>query len=133
VTIRSPSQRAGLTAHPGVGQGRVTEKLPSPWGDLLSRIETEGRDLSREQIPSALGELERVKASLAVRLMAPASPASEPDRLLTVEEAADRLGLAIDTLYRKAKAFPFAVRLPGRQVRFSAAGIEKFIRSRQGR
>lgn len=133
MTIRSPSQRAPVTAHPGGGQGSVTEKLPSPWGDLLSRIEAEGRDLSREQIPSALGELERVKASLSIRLMDPHSPASEPDRLLTVEQAADRLGLAKDTLYRKAKAFPFAVRLPGRQVRFSASGIEKFIRSRSGR
>lgn len=129
MTIRSPSQRVPLTSYPGGGQGSVTEKLPTPWSDLLSRIEDESRDLSREQIPSALGELERVRVSLTVRL----TPASEPDHLLTAEQAADRLGLAVDTLYRKAKAFPFTVQLPGRQVRFSAAGIQKFIRSRQRR
>lgn len=131
-SIRFVSQRAGATPSAGVGQGRVTENLPPRWGDLLSEIETESRDLLREQIPSALGELERVKAVLSIRLMAP-GPASEPDRLLTVEEASGRLGIAPDTLYRKAKSLPFAVRLPGRQVRFSASGIERFIRSRQAR
>ena len=99
---------------------------------LVAELEAVGRDLPPEKVAVALGELERVKALLTIRLTAQAPP-SDPDRLLTVEQAADRLGIAQDTLYRKARSLPFAVRLPSRQVRFSAAGIEKFIRSRLGR
>lgn len=54
------------------------------------------------------------------------------DRLLDVVEAAQRLGTSQDYLYRQAKKLPFTVRI-GSRLRFSAHGIERFIRSRQGR
>jgi len=57
--------------------------------------------------------------------------AEEPDQLLTAEQAAKRLSTSEDFLYR-AKDLPFRVRL-GRRVRFSARGIERYIRLRQGR
>jgi excisionase family DNA binding protein len=76
----------------------------------------------------------------ALRLRALSPPASvngQPeapaeDRLLTVEEAAQKLGLSRDWCYRQAKRLPFAVRI-GRQLRFSERGIERYIRQRQGR
>ena len=54
------------------------------------------------------------------------------DRLLTVEEAAPKLGTSVDHLYRHAKNYPFTVR-NGRALRFSEVGIERFIRQRMGR
>ena len=56
----------------------------------------------------------------------------EADVLLNVEAAAKRLATTEDWLYRHARQLPFTVR-QGRSLRFSAAGIERYIRARQGR
>src|ERR1700720_2416790 len=97
--------------------------LQSRFSSILGDAESVGCDLSPEQLPEALAELERVKARLLLRLTAVGTKvgASEEDKLLTVEAAAQRLALAPDTLYRKAKDLPFTVRI-GHQVRFSSAG-----------
>lgn len=58
--------------------------------------------------------------------------ASEPDTLLDVTAAAQRLGVSEDWLYRKSPKLPFTVR-QGRLVRFSSDGLSRYIRSRQGR
>jgi excisionase family DNA binding protein len=63
---------------------------------------------------------------------AEASQTADGNRLLDVEQAAARLGVSTDWLYRRAGTLPFAVRL-GRAVRFSAAGIDRYIQQRQGR
>jgi predicted DNA-binding transcriptional regulator AlpA len=55
---------------------------------------------------------------------------SEPDRLLDVEAAAQRLGASRDWLYHHARQLPFTVR-QGRLLRFSSHGIDRYIRSRQ--
>jgi predicted DNA-binding transcriptional regulator AlpA len=54
-----------------------------------------------------------------------------PDTLLDVTEAAKRLATTRDWLYRHAKQMPFTVR-NGRQLRFNAAGIARYIREREG-
>lgn len=110
------------------------ETVVARFSALLVQADGLGQDLPQERLPDALGDLERVKARLLARLTAPASGYMPPmeDRLLTVGEAAQRLALAPDTLYRKARTLPFTVRI-GHQVRFSSAGIEKFIRARHGR
>jgi predicted DNA-binding transcriptional regulator AlpA len=75
---------------------------------------------------------------LAALAMAPASAnghesaAPEDDRLLTVEETAARLGVSKHWLYRRWKKLPFAVSIDSRP-RFSAAGVDRFIRQRIGR
>ncbi len=101
---------------------------------LLGEVESAGQELAPEQLAEALGMLARLEALLSIRLNGSAGSAvsAEPDRLLTADEAAQRLALSPDTVYRKASRLPFTVRL-GHQVRFSAAGIERFIRSRQGK
>ncbi len=113
----------------------AAEHLPiSRVSELLGEVESAGRELAPEQLAEVLGMLARLEALLLIRLKGSAGAAGDavPDRLLTAEEAAARLALSPDTLYRKAKRLPFTVRL-GHQVRFSAAGIERFIRSRQGK
>jgi hypothetical protein len=53
------------------------------------------------------------------------------DRLLNVREAAARLRVTPDWLYRHHKQLPFVVR-HGRLLRFSAHGIEDYIWKRRG-
>jgi predicted DNA-binding transcriptional regulator AlpA len=96
---------------------------------LISEAEAIGADLELDCIPDALGSLERVRSRLNLRAFSAAQPS---DRLLGITEASSMLGMAKDTLYRKAKSYPFMVQ-QGRSLRFSKAGIEKYIRSRQGR
>jgi predicted DNA-binding transcriptional regulator AlpA len=61
-----------------------------------------------------------------------ATQATHEDRLLDVGDAAQRLGVSPDWLYRRVGKLPFVVRL-GRTVRCSAAGLDRYIRQRQGR
>jgi predicted DNA-binding transcriptional regulator AlpA len=53
------------------------------------------------------------------------------DRLLKVDQAAAKLGMTPDWLYRHHRDFPFIVR-HGRPLRFSELGIEEHIRKRRG-
>ena len=76
-----------------------------------------------EALPEFLAELERLRALLWSRLHVLASrperdSTSSGDRLLSVEEAAMKLGKSKDYLYRHASKYPFTVR-DGRSLRFS--------------
>lgn len=96
-------------------------------------------DLRPEEIPPLLVRLAALHGALAARLaVLPASnPNGQPepagDQLLTAKEAGRRLGLSADYLYRHAGQLPFTVRPARGAVRFSARGIERWIRQRQGR
>lgn len=109
---------------------------------LIAALEKVIAEISLDEIPHHLGNLERLKVSLWTRMMStPAAPdgfsgttrTADGDQLLTVEEAAQKLSVPKDWLYRHSKKLPFSVRLGPRHLRFSARGIEKFIRQRQGR
>jgi hypothetical protein len=56
----------------------------------------------------------------------------ETEALINVAAAAQRLGVSKDWLYRHARNLPFTVR-QGRRLLFSARGIDRYIRSREGR
>ncbi|GEM_PF-3448400 len=92
---------------------------------LLARFEA--GTLAASELPSLVGALEEVKARLWTEMMTP-KPNGTPDRLLTATEAAERLNLSKDTLYRRADDFPFTVRI-GRKVRYSSNGIDRHIAS----
>jgi excisionase family DNA binding protein len=58
--------------------------------------------------------------------------AHEPeDRLLTVDEAAQRLGVTKDWIYHHVKELPFAVKLGRRVLRFSALKLERYLEARR--
>jgi predicted DNA-binding transcriptional regulator AlpA len=82
-------------------------------------------------IPALLTALSAVQASVAARLMAvaPESTGADEDTLLDVEDAANRLGVSTDWLYRRTKELPFVVHV-GRHVRFSSKGIARYITNR---
>jgi excisionase family DNA binding protein len=103
---------------------------PDTWSVLVQAIE----GATPEQCPELMGQLERLKASLWLRMTTGNQRAVtlQQDQLLTAEEVADRLHCSTDYVYRHAKRFPFMVR-EGRNVRFSERGLERYIQQRQGR
>jgi excisionase family DNA binding protein len=86
------------------------------------------------RIPALLSLLSAVQSAMAARLISAGSeePASADDALLTVAQAAERLGVSKDWLFRRSRTLPFVVRL-GRHLRFSSRGIERYLRNRTGR
>ncbi len=95
----------------------------------LEPILSSARQLSPEELPRLLGDLEEIRTTALARLTAPALQPQSPDAMLDVEEAAVRLGTSRSYLYRHHKRFPFTRRM-GRSLRFSANGIEQYIRRR---
>ena len=69
-------------------------------------------------------------ALLTASARASTDASAEPDRLLDVAAAAERLGVSKDWLYHHAHQLPFTVR-QGRMLRFSSHGIDRYIRARQ--
>lgn len=59
------------------------------------------------------------------------APEQQRDRLLNIDQAAEKLGRKKDWLYRHHKELPFTVR-HGKLLRFSELGIEEYIRKRRG-
>ena len=84
------------------------------------------------ELPRLIGDLEAAKAAAWSRLTAPA-PEMPPDatrqepRNLGVAEAARRLGMSRDWLYRHASELPFALRI-GRRVVFDSVALERWNR-----
>jgi hypothetical protein len=85
------------------------------------------RDVPTEDLPVLIGQLEAAKATAWARLTAP-SPAQGHDELVDVMEAARRLGVSTDYVYRHSQEYPFT-RRQGRKLLFSALGIEKHFRN----
>ena len=92
-------------------------------------------DLGPTEIPAFLSQVAALQSALAARLLSVQEhhqSRSAEDRLLTVEEAASRLGTSEDWLYRHAPKLPFTVRLAPRQLRFSSQGIATYLQGHQG-
>jgi excisionase family DNA binding protein len=114
-----------------------------PSGDVwtvmqLFRDPVQIETVAPEAIPRLLGVLRTVEVSLLARLtrdslkhVGPSqAPPREDDRLLTVEEAAKLLGVTPRWLYRHAGRLPFARRLSRKALRFSEAGIGRYVATR---
>jgi excisionase family DNA binding protein len=92
-------------------------------------------DVPTDQIPVLLAQLAAASQQLVARLLSSdvhEEKIANGSRHLTVSATAERTGMSRDYLYRNAEKLPFALRV-GRSVRFSEAGLEKWIRSRSGR
>jgi excisionase family DNA binding protein len=95
----------------------------------LQPVLAAARALPPEELPELLGELEQVRCTAMARLSAPAPVRVTPDELVDVEEAARRLGVSTEYLYRHHKKFPFT-RREGRKLLFSSAGIAEYLKKR---
>ncbi len=87
-------------------------------------------EVDPEHIGPIMAQMAALQLRLATRLVAERidRDQGEDDNLLTVEEAAAKLKCSEDWLYRRAKRFPFTVRV-GRNLRFSGRGIDEAIRT----
>jgi predicted DNA-binding transcriptional regulator AlpA len=88
----------------------------------------EAKTVPAESLPRFLGDLAEVAATAQQRLCAPA-PVQPADELLSVRQAAQKLGCSTDFLYKRGP-FPFARRL-GRKLMFSSNGIDKYLREQR--
>jgi predicted DNA-binding transcriptional regulator AlpA len=84
------------------------------------------------EVASEQTRLAAVQTALAARLATrTTSPVSAKHRvcddLLKVEEAARRLGMSPTWVYKNAARLPFTHRIGRRTVRFSAAGIDRYL------
>src|SRR5262245_6698930 len=93
--------------------------------DLATLVEDPSKisEVPHTSIAALLAQLGGVQVAMAARLLAVEDTPSGDDSLLTVDQAATRLGVSPDWLYRRTRKLPFVVRV-GRHVRFSAHGIE---------
>jgi excisionase family DNA binding protein len=86
-------------------------------------------DVPAGEIPAALSTLAAWQSQLAARLMAPESApvvTPEADRMLTVEEVAERLRCSTKKIYRLAPKVQWA-RKVGAGWLFSRNGLEKWL------
>jgi hypothetical protein len=99
--------------------------------EAIRQIEMAMTKASPDELPELLGELERIRAAAWSRLSTPPREESEADRLLDASEAAAMLGIEVSGLYRRR--WPFRVEVSAGRTRYSLHGIQRFIRSREGR
>ena len=98
--------------------------------DLRSLVE----ETPAPELPQLIGELEAARAVAWARLTAPAvdkqsDASAEEARNLDIIEAATRLGISKDWLYRHASELPFALRI-GRRLVFDSVALERWNRRR---
>ncbi len=55
---------------------------------------------------------------------------SVADRMLRAPEVAERMNVAVRTVYKNAHALPFAKRYPTGAIRFSEAGLDRWLARR---
>jgi hypothetical protein len=112
----------------------VSELCTLPTLDEVAQRPERAAQLPSEMLKALLVKHAAVGTVLLGALLAAGENGKPPapDVWLDVETAAKRLATTEDRLYRHARQLPFTVR-QGRSVRFSSAGIERYIRSRQGR
>ena len=108
---------------------------PSPLSPIIDEFERLVQRADRGEIPALLGALEQVRAMAWVRLSAPQAaaqaptrPSSRKDRLLSVPDAAELLGVSERWVYDHADELG-GQRLSARCLRFS----EKALRRRMER
>jgi predicted DNA-binding transcriptional regulator AlpA len=97
--------------------------------ELRARWEARARDAEAMHAQAPIAEVLRV----ALSELEAADGASGPpvaDRLLTAEEAAQRLGVTVRWLYDHARDLTFAKRLSRKCLRFSEAGLRRYLERR---
>lgn len=92
-------------------------------------------DLEADELADVVAELERLKVRAWHRLHRPQAPTDDtddpdPDAMLTVDEAAEILGVETRWLYDRSDSLPFAKKLAPRTLRFSERGLYRWLETR---
>jgi excisionase family DNA binding protein len=95
---------------------------------LMTPAEPDGKMV----VQLSVTELRQLIAKeIAAALQNGGGHAPEKDRLLTPEEAAERLGQNVRWLYRHAKELPFTRRISRKNLRFSEASLLRWLAARK--
>ena len=106
--------------------------------DALAADPARAVDLPIHIVAGLLAGIAAVQAALAARILVLAAESAQTDSsrtedtLLTANQAASRLAVSPDWVYRRASRLPFTVRLDRGALRFSTLGIERYLRQRPG-
>lgn len=119
-----------MTAEPGPRPAAM------PSLDALADAPQLADGLPREALGTLYHRAAILEAHLRALVLAgsPAeSPAPEGDRVLFIAEAASRLGMKPDTLYRKWRALGLGYRDADGHVKFSARALERYVARKAAR
>jgi predicted DNA-binding transcriptional regulator AlpA len=109
--------------------------------DEIAREPGRAECLSADALRPLMSQLAMAQGALRSRwfivstedALKPAPQPEPPDRMLKVAEAAVRIGIARDTLYRNADDYPFTRRPRPHALRFSERGIEEWLRAKHNK
>jgi predicted DNA-binding transcriptional regulator AlpA len=105
--------------------------------ELARRVPLEAvDDIPAEHLPAVMIYFTALQGRAAARLatVLPAgSNGDAPAALLDVRQAAERLGVSEDWLYRNAPKLPFTRRVGRRALRFDAPGLARWVATRTPR
>lgn len=74
--------------------------------------------------------LELVRRAVRTEVQELLNVVRDEDRLLTIDEVAQRLSVSKDWVYRNLKRLPFTKKLGPKLVRFSEASLQKWLREK---
>ncbi len=133
--MRKPTGNGGSPIGPrGLGVAglfivpRLEELVADPW--QVTVLDAHTARVLRTQAIAALNVLNGHDLDIT-RAEIEGHRQPQRDRLLNIDQAAEKLGRKKDWLYRHHKELPFTVR-HGKALRFSELGIEEYIRQRRG-
>jgi excisionase family DNA binding protein len=127
------SEELGLVATQELDDlGRSPSEVPAGTARLIMKLIQVVEVLPPEELPGFLVALSACLGQLSARLLEAASTPATADRdeNLSVEEAARRLGVSPDYLYRNHGRLPFTRRI-GRRLLFSSRGLESWNAKRR--
>src|SRR5207245_4352747 len=108
--VERPAQGRAEGGRGQAGPGRGCHRRPAArrWGDrpmMREDLEKLIAQAQSEDLPRLAGDFEAARAAAWRRMLAPRLPAADaaPDQNLSVDEAAGRLGVSKDYLYRPAE------------------------------
>jgi len=84
------------------------------------------KELPVEALPRFLGDLEEIRATVQARLVAPA-PQPPEDKLVSVKQAALRVGFSWSYLYHHPEEFPFLKKKKNGRWGASSLGINRYL------
>ena len=108
-----------------MAEAKVPIRQPREVVAAVRSLEAAIEEMSKDQLLATLNALAAVASRAASKVLSEldAAPVRKPDRNLSVAEAAGRLGVSKDYLYRNWRRLPFARRI-GRRLLFSETGLE---------
>lgn len=131
--------RLALVLPDPLGMDRATaaqRETDSPARRLLALINNPKivAEIDDNEVPNLILGIAGLLTALSSRTQRHQTDSDDdPDTLLDVSAAAERLCVSRDWIYRHGKRLPFAVRIGRKHLRFSATGLDRWLQTRQGR